>query len=157
MSTLPQVQSDQFAQSPVRGDLDLSIMHGGIVTGTMYSAGPTDTFAAGSRVKLNTAAAVAGALPSFVAAADNEAAFGVIKRTPQKALFAVGDVVEVVMAGNPSVIWQCAGATITPGLSVGLATGFVVAADGSHTAMGVALDYAIDSTMLRVIVGAAAC
>jgi len=157
MSTIPQVQSDQFAQSAVKGDLDLAIMHSGVVVGSIYSATPAHTFAAGSRVKLDASMASAGALPRFVKAADNEAAFGTIKRTPQKALFAVGDIVEVCMAGNPVVQWQVAGATLTPGLSVGMSTDFIVAADGSHTAMGVALDYAIDSTMVRVVIGAVAC
>jgi len=157
MSTLPYVQADQFAQTPAKGDLDLSIMHGGIVTGVVYSANPADVFNSGNRVKLDTAQAVPGAMPRFVAAADNEAAFGVIKRTAQKAQFAVGDVIEVVMAGNPSVVWECAGATITPGLSVGMASGFIVASDGTHTAVGVALDYATDSTMLRIIVGFQSC
>lgn len=157
MSTIPQVQTDQFAQTPVVGDLDLSIMHGGIVSGTVHSASPTDTFAAGTRVKLDTTVTTPGSLPRFLAAADNEAAFGVIKRTVQKALYVVGDIIEVIMAGNPSVVWEAAGATITPGLSVGLSSGFVVASDGSHTAMGVALDYATDSTMLRVIIGFASC
>jgi hypothetical protein len=157
MSTVPQVQSDQFAQTPFRGDLDLSIMHAGVIVGTVYSATPTDTFAAGARVKLDVTVTTPGSLPRFVAAADNEAAFGTVKRTPQKALFVVGDVVEVCMGGAPTVQWQVAGATITPALSVGLSSGFVVAADGSHTAMGIALDYATDSTMLRVITGYVAC
>jgi len=157
MSTIPQVQTDQFAQSAVKGDLDLAIMHSGVVTGVIYSATPTDTFAAGARVKIDAAMVTPGAIPRFVAAADNEAAHGFIKRTPQKALFVVGDVVEVVLAGNPNVMWMVAGATITPALSVGLSSGFVVAADGSHTAAGIALDYATDSTMVRVIVGGRTC
>ena len=157
MSTVPQVQSDQFAQSPMRGDLDLSIMHSGVIVGTVYSATPTDTFASGSRVKLDPAMATPGALPRFVAVADNAAGHGTIKRTPQKALFAVGDIVEVQFGGVPAVQWQVAGGTITPGLSVGLASGFVVASDGTHTAMGIALDYATDSTMIRVITGFVAC
>jgi len=157
MSTVPQVQSDQFVQSPMKGDLDLSIMHAGVVVGRIYSAGAADTFAAGSRVKLDTTFATPGALPRFVAAADSEAAHGVLKRTSQKALFVVNDIVEVQLGGNPAIMWQVAGATITPGLSVGMASGFIVASDGTHTAMGIGLDYATDSTMIRVISGYVAC
>ena len=158
MSTVPQVYSDQFEQQPAVGDQDMAIMHAGVIVGRVYSAAPTDTFKAGTRVKIDVTVTTPGSLPRFVAAVMGEAADGVIKRTAQKALFAVGDIVEVQLAGNPSIMWQCCGQTVTPGLAVGVdANNFLVGVDGSHLVSGKALDYGTDSTMVRVIYGYTAC
>jgi len=152
---VPPVQTDQFNQSPVAGDLDLAIMHSGVLTGVL-SASVVVQLVAGSRVKLDDSVATPGSLPAFVAAADNEAATGVIKRTAQKASFTGGDVIEVVFAGNPSVIWEVAGATVSPNDDVEMAAGFVQP-KAAGALMGKSLDYAVVSTMVRVILGFVAC
>ena len=152
--TLPQMYSDQFEQAPAKGDLDLAIMRSGVIAGTFYSVTPTDTLAAGSRVALDTTNTAPGN-PRFVAVADNAAAFGVVKRNSKKALFAVGDAIEVAYIGGP-VVYECANATVTPGMDVEMASGFVQE-KSAGTKMGLALDYALVSQMLRVIIGFVSC
>jgi hypothetical protein len=152
MPSVPQFQSDSFEQGSARGDLDLSIMKSGVVSGVLGTV--ATTLQAGDRVKILTTSTTPGVI-SFVVALDNEAAFGVIKRTAKKAQFVTGDQVEVAYCGGP-VSWQVAAATVRPGYSVEMASGYVQ----EHVAgnvLGMSLDYALVSTMLRVVVGFVAC
>ena len=152
-SFVPPVQSDQFNQSPIMGDLDLAIMKSGVLTGTFYSATSTDTIAAGLRVAIDTSYTGTGI--RFVAVADNVAAFGAIKRTIQKALFSVGDVIEVAYCGGPAMV-GIAAATVRPGESVEMASGFIQE-HSAGTVVGLSLDYAAQSNPLRFIIGFVSC
>lgn len=154
MSAIPQMYTDQFDQQPAVGDVDLSIMKSGVLTGVLASS-VTGSKIAGTRVKLDASNTKPGTV-AFVVAADNEAAYGVIKRTAQKTSFVAGDLIEVAYQGGPAM-FLAAGATIAPGVVVGMASGFLVASDGTHTAMGTLLDYATDSTMVRVVIGHVTC
>lgn len=146
--SLPQFQADQFDQQPAKGDLDLAITRSGVVTGAV---GGASTLYAGNRVKLDSTVTAPGTV-AFVAAADNEAAFGVIKRTPKQSSFAPGDHVEVTFNGGP-VVYECGSATLTPGTPVAMSSGFLAAVDGTHLQMGLLLDYVVQSSMGRVITG----
>jgi hypothetical protein len=153
MATVPPVYADQFEQGAVRGDLDLTITKSGVIVGVMGVIGATTAYA-GDRVKIDTANTAPGQI-KFVPAADNEVAFGCIKRTAKSASFVQGDEVEVTFMGGP-VIYQVAAATVRPGYAVEMASGFVQEkAAGSQ--LGMSLDYAIVSTMLRVVTGWVAC
>lgn len=145
---VPQVQTDQFAQTPARGDLDLAITRSGVLTGVLNGVA---NLKAGDRVKLDSTVTTPGVV-GLVAAADNEAAFGVIKRNAKQATFAPGDHLEVTFSGGQA-IYEVGATTLTPGTLVGMNAGFLVAADGTHLQMGILLDYVTQSAMARVITG----
>lgn len=148
MSSVPQVFADQFEQNAVRGDLDLAIQKSGLLTGVL---GGADDLAAGDRVKIDTSVTTPGSV-RFVAALDTEAAFGIIKRTSKQATFSPGDKLEVTFQGGP-VVYEVANATITPGIAVTMNAGFIDVVAGGRATIGLSLDYAVQSGMLRVITG----
>ena len=152
MSTVPQFQTDQFDNSnPARGDLSEAITRSGVLAGVLMSG----TLYAGDRVKLDSSITTPGFV-GFVAAADNEAAFGVIKRTPKQTTFVAGNEdtnkLEVAFAGSQCV-YEVGGTTLTPGTPVAMSSGFLAAVDGSHLQMGLLIDYVIQSSIGRVIIG----
>lgn len=154
--SVPQLSSDQFAQTPCRGDLDLTITKSGVISGTLTSvagAQQTGQVNAGDRVKLDASVTDPGFI-GFVPAADDEAAIGCVKRTSKQAAFAAGDICEVAYFGGP-VMYQVAGATVTPGATVEQADGFVQPL-AANSPLGIALDYGVESGMIRVILMAPA-
>jgi hypothetical protein len=153
-AALPLMYPDQFKQNSVVGSQDLRIMDSKVMSGVL-AASETGYLIAGSRVKFDSANTQAGKLV-FVAASDDETAHGVIIKTAQKTQFTGGDMIEVAYSGGP-VVYFCASTTIAPGTGVGQATGFLVAADGTHSTMGLLIDAAVESAMVRVIIGHVAC
>ena len=166
----PSVQIDQFTQGAMPGDLDQTIADKGVITGEL-SASVTNTLVTGTRVLLDSAYTGSG-VPHFVACADNAAAHGVIKRTAQKSGYTGGDVIEVVLGGKPNIMWMVAGSAVTPGLPVEVDSTPVVGQtlpqpfvnpvgttdpSLSNKQMGLALDYAVQSALVRVILGFVAC
>lgn len=156
MPTLPTFSPDQFDNStPARGDLSMAISQTRILPGVLASG----TVTAGDRVKIDTTNTTPG-LVAFVAAADDEAAFGVVKRTAKQTTFIAGNEdtnkIEVAFSGGQCV-WECAGGTLTPGTPVAMSSGFLAAVDGSHVQMGLLIDYVVVSAMGRVIVGWTPC
>lgn len=145
---VPQVQTDQFNQTPARGDQDLAITRSGVLAGVLNGV---STLHAGDRVKIDTTVTTPG-VPGFVAAADNEAAFGVIKRTAKAASFVPGDGIEVMFLGGPAV-YEIGGTTIAPGTPVAMSSGFLAPVDGTHLQMGLLIDSVTQSTPGRVILG----
>ena len=151
MSAVPQLYSDQFEQTPVRGDLDLAITKSGVIAGVLTSisgAVQTGHVYAGDRVKLDAASTVPGFV-GFVPAADTDDAIGTVKRLGKKSDFVAGDAIEVAYFGGP-VMWQCAGATVTPGMQVEMLSGFTQELD-TKKLLGINLDYAVQNGMHRVI------
>lgn len=146
--SVPQVQTDQFNQTPARGDLDLAITRSGVLTGVLNGVA---SLKAGDRVKLDSTVTTPGAV-GFVSADDDEEAFGVIKRNAKQATFAPGDHLEVTFQGGPC-IYEVGATTLTPGTLVGMSSGFLVLTDGTHSQMGILLDYVVQSAMARVITG----
>lgn len=155
MSTVPPFYTDQFNQQPARGDLSMAISQTRILPGVLTSG----TVVAGDRVKIDTSVTTPG-LVGFVAAADNEAAFGVVKRTAKQTTFTAGNEdtnkLEVTFQGGPCV-YEVAGSTLQPGTPVAMSSGFLAAVDGAHLQMGLLIDYVTDSTFGRVIMGFVAC
>jgi hypothetical protein len=156
MSTVPQMSTNPFGPAnPMVGDVSESITASGILAGVL-TAGSAK---AGDRVKLDSTITIPGYI-GFVPAADDEAAFGVIKRTAKntsyKSVAAGGDEttnkVEVVFSGGQCV-YQPSGATLTPGTLVAKAAGFLAAVDGTHLQMGLLIDYVVQSSIGRVIIG----
>lgn len=144
--------TNQFQQGVVAGDLDLNIMAGGAFAGVLSANQdtPAVTVQAGTPAKIDTSI-TAGFVPNFLQAAVSDVAIGYFKRTAKKALFAIGDVVEVAITAGP-VMWLLAEGTITPGAKVESATdllGVVTLASGK--ARGIALDYGTSGQLIRVI------
>lgn len=155
MANVPQMSTNVFGpdSSPMRGDLADAISGKGLLAGILSQG--VGVLNAGDRVKLDSTNTTPGLL-SFVAAADNEAAFGVLKRVAKQTAFDSSDEtknrVEVAYQGGP-IMYEVGGGTLTPGASVGMSAGFLVAADGGHSAMGLLIDFVAQSTVGRVILG----
>lgn len=152
MSTVPTFQTDSFDNSnPMRGDLSEAISKTGVLAGVLTAG----TVYAGDRVKLDDSITTPGYI-GFVAAADNEAAFGIVKRTPKQTTFVAGNEdtnkLEVVFSGSQCV-YEVGGGTLTPGTPVAMSAGFLAAVDGTHLQMGLLIDYVVSSSMGRVIIG----
>lgn len=151
MPTLPPFNINQFQQAPVIGQVDLQITRSGVITG-MLSANQSGSVVAGQAVKLDPAI-TEGFNPQFLSVADNADCIGIILRTVKAASFSALDEVEVAYFGGP-VIWECAGATLTPGAQVEFATsGGVPFAQplASGKIRGVALDPATINQLFRMI------
>ena len=146
-AALPPQYPDQFEQGQIVGDQALAIHQTGVIVGVL---GGADSLLAGARVKIDTTVTAPGVI-QFVAAADNAAAFGVIKRNSKQTTFAPGDQIEVLLPG--AVVVLCANATIIPGIDVTMNVGFVDVAGDGRAVMGTSLDYAVQSGMLRVRLG----
>lgn len=150
--SVPQFQTDAFDNSnPMRGDLSEAITKSGVLAGILTAG----TVVAGDRVKLDSSITTAG-IVGFVAAADNEAAFGVVKRTPKQTTFVAGNEdtnkLEVAFAGGQCV-YEVGGSTLTPGTPVAMSSGFLAAVDGTHLQMGLLIDFVVSSSVGRVIIG----
>lgn len=149
MPNNPSFSTNAFNNTnPARGALAESITKSGVVTGIFTGTGPAF---AGDRVKLDNTVTTPGFV-GFVAAADDEAAFGVIKFNVKQDQFNQGDTVEVVFQGGQAV-YQIGSTTLVPGTLVGMSSGFLVQQDGTHAQMGILIDYVLVSTPGRVIIG----
>jgi hypothetical protein len=141
---------NQQQQTPVEGDLDLQIQRSQTITGVL-SANQVTALVAGSSVKFDSAITVGG-IPQFVAAAVGDVAVGYIKRTVQAASFNTGDKVEVVGNFGP-VMWLTAHGTILPGATVeDYSTAGQVQTKSAQKARGLALDYATDGQLIRIMI-----
>lgn len=143
------ININQFAPTPVKGDIDLSIAESQTISCQVDSSQAT-ALVAGQPVKLTTAV---GALPVVIAAGQTDVAFGFIKRTVQAASFNALDKVEVVGQFGP-VMWLESAAAIAAGARVEDASGdLTVQTFTSNKVRGVALDAATAANqLLRVII-----
>lgn len=145
----PTFSSNAFNNvNPARGALAIPITANGVLSGVL---GGASNLVAGDRVKIDSTVTIPGKI-KFVAAADNEAAFGTIIFNVKQDTFAPGDTLEVAYSGGQAV-YQVAGGTLTPGTPVAMSTGYLAAVDGTHLQMGILLDYCTINTIGRVIVG----
>ncbi len=155
--SIPTFSTDQFDNStPARGDLSMAISQTRILPGVLKDG---ETVAAGDRVKIDDANTVPG-LVVFVPAADDEAAFGVVKRTVKQTTFIGGNEdtnkLEVAFSGGQCV-YEVGSTTLAPGTPVAMSSGFLAVVDGSHVQMGLLIDAVVQSSMGRVIVGWTPC
>ena len=144
------ININSFAPTPVLGDLDLTIMETGTISG-MLSVNQATALVAGTPVKFDSAI-TSGYFPQFIAAAQGDIAIGYIKRTVQAASFAAGDKIEVVGTFGP-VMWLNANSTMAPGIPVQQNTSdatIVEAVSGQKT-RGILLDPAVAGQLVRVI------
>ena len=141
------LNSNQFAQVPVKGQIDMSIKDGKI--GGMISANQATSLYPGQRVKLDTAAQVF--TPSFVAAAVGDVAIGIIAYNTKQSAFAALEAVEIILFGGP-VYYAEAAAAITAGALVEGVAGAKVQTHSAQQQTGIALDGASAAgDLIRVI------
>lgn len=145
--SFPVFSSNSFNNvNPARGAVAESVKDSAL-SGILAGAGAV----AGDRVKIDTTVTTPG-MVQFVAAADNEAAFGIVKFSVKQDSFSVGDTVEVIFSGGRAVN-LVAGGTLTPGTPVAYTAGYLSAVDGTHLQIGLLIDYAVINGVGRVIVG----
>lgn len=147
------ININQFAPTPVLGDLDLQIAESKTISG-MLSANQATSLVAGSPVIFDSAI-TSGYLPQFKAAAASDLAFGYLKRTVQAATFATLDKVEVVGHYGP-VMWLNALSTMAPGIPVQSNAGdaTVVEVVTSGKVRGILIDPAVTGQLVRVMIAA---
>lgn len=145
--------TNQFSQQVAIGDLDLNIMQSGTLVGILSpnQSSPGVTVSAGMPAKFDTTI-TSGSVPNFLQAAQTDLAIGMFYRTTMQAVYGLLDIVHVALFGGP-VMWLLANGTITPGATVyNDSTGaFVNTTGGGNKARGIALDYAVNNQVLRVL------
>lgn len=145
--------TNQFGQQVAVGDLDLGIFETGALPGILSAnqSSPAVTVKAGAAAIIDSAI-TAGRVIQFKQGLYTDATvIGFFRRTAQKALFAIGDQVEVVL--NGTVIWLPASGTIAPGAQVQNHTdsfGVVTASGGKIR--GINLDYVTSGSLARVLI-----
>lgn len=134
---------------PIPGELDIQTMQNGVFTAIVDAAQAT-ALKPGQFVKLQSTNT--GPMPKVVAAAQSDAAIGMVAYIVKDTTFVAGDKVEIVFFGG-NVIWlQATAVAITPGTQVESdSTGLLIQAITSNPARGIALDYFAASGMGRII------
>jgi hypothetical protein len=146
---------NQFKQVPVEGTLDLSLMKSGVISGVI-SVNQATALNPGARVKLDTTAQVF--VPSFVAAAYNAFADGILIFTSKGSSMEAETACEVAMDTIGPIMWLEAAAAITAGVVVEAVTGVrTVQTYSAGKKVGVALDGAAAAgDLIRVIMNSLA-
>lgn len=142
------ININQFAQTPIKGTLDLQISARGVISG-LVSDNETDPVTAGAKVKLDTANT--GPIPTFVLADESEEGFGLVIFNTQHATVSAPKAIEVAYFGGPVIYLEGAG-TVAPGAAVQFdADGNVEALD-SDAQVGIALDPVAAGVVSRIII-----
>lgn len=164
-SVRPTTFINQFKQSVYPGEVDLQISRSGVLT-AILSPNQTSDLVSGARVKLD-AANTQPTMPQVVAAADNEAALGVIIKTVKKGIAranlggagTVGEIVEIGLLPLGVCVWQVANDTIAPMQQLEAATVTISGQDypffqpkAANALAGLALDPAVQNAVFRMFV-----
>jgi len=134
---------NQFKQSAVKGEMDLQIMGSGVISGVV-SENQATALKPGDKVTVDTAADIF--VPSFVKAAYNASALGIVIYTSRKSPSAysadTGEALEVsLLLGRVPVIYLETSAAVTAGARVEYNSSDLVTTYGSsNKAIGYALD-----------------
>ena len=142
--------ANQFSQVALKGQLDLSIMQSGVITG-IVSADETDTLYPGDYVNLDTVAGIS--IPSFAKAVKGGAAFGLVIFGTKQSSFVANDRIEVaLLTGSNPVIYMEAAAAIAAQAYVEDVGDLTVQTLASEKQRGIALDGAAAAgDLIRVI------
>lgn len=155
MSTL---NINQFAQVPVRGQLDQQIARSGVVQGMVSAANTTTPIEPGDAVDLDPAITVVGA-PQFITALYTDVSFGYMIYDPKSSSVLTPGVIQVAMRWVGPTIWLIAGGTIQPGALVEQANSstydVVTFGTSSSKVRGVALDPGSIGQLMRVVLAGA--
>lgn len=148
------ININQFAQVPVRGELDLQIAKSGIFSGIVSAN--SAAIVAGDDVILDEAITVAGTL-QFRLALYTEVAMGFAILDPRAATVATPGAIQVASRLTGPVMWLIAGATIAPGALVEQvnSASYDVQTLAAGKLRGMALDYATIGQLTRVLLAQA--
>ena len=147
----------QFAITPIKGDMDMSLISGSGVLSGIVSKNQATAIYPGQRVTLDTSAVNGGGLPSWVAVAVGNSGIGVVVRNTKKtgALYSAYDIIEVVLdVPFTGIQWHEAAAAFACGtqLEVASASDITVQTRSASKAIGIALDGASAAgDLVRVI------
>lgn len=139
------ININSFAQTPVRGELDLRIAKAGVIAGVL-SASVVGSVKAGDFVKLDSTATAAG-VPQFLPAAVGEAALGQVVRSVKAGSFVAGEGIEVAGLFGP-VMFVAASAAVAPGDALESSAPGTMAPLAAGVRRGIALDAASGSGVL---------
>ena len=146
---------NQFKQAPVKGEIDLQIMGSGVISGVV-SVNQATALKPGDKVTLDTAADVY--TPSFVKAAYNASAIGIViyntRKAPSGYSASAGEAIEVMLLLGPSnVIYLETAAAVAAAARVEYGSSDTVQTYGSsNKGIGYALDGASGAAkLIRVI------
>ncbi len=150
---MSQLNINQFAQVPVRGQLDLQIARQGVIQGAV-SANQGTPLNSGDFVDLDPAQTAIGQ-PQFISALYTDVNFGNMIFDPKAAEVSTPNSVQVAARQIGPVIWLVAGGTINPGQFVEQANSstydVVVYGTASSKLRGQALDPGSVGNLMRVI------
>lgn len=145
------LNTNQFAQVPVRGEQDLGISRNGILS-VIVSVNQATALKAGDFVIIDAAVTTQGDIP-FVKKADDDDV-GLIMCIPhdvKKDSYSAGDSLQVALPFGGPVIFMTAGATIAPGAAVEDHEDGTVVTLASNKLRGFALDPGVTGALLRVL------
>lgn len=140
---------NQFAQSPVRGMLDLAIMKSGVISG--FSTDVSNTLHPGDRVKLDSTNITA--VPAFLKAAITEDAIGTVAYSVRNSSVVAGQPLEITLPGGCAVQYQEGGETLLPGAAVEFNSSdqVITFASGASKKTGIVLDKLTSGSLGRVL------
>ena len=146
--TIPSQYTNQFEQTPVIGQQDLSLLKGSNSLAFQVSPNQATAMKAGDAFILDTAITSPMGFPQIISVADSAKSLGTIAFTNKAVSFTAGDVVEGLVVLGPAV-FMVAAATIAAGAQVERASGYVQT-KASGALMGIALDPGVVNQFLRV-------
>ena len=151
--TPPSLNSNQFAQTAVRGQLDLQISKSGVIAG-FVSPNQVGPIVAGDPVKLDPALTTQG-MPMFLSAAPTDDALGVMifneKAATVDPAVNPNDPIEVALLAGP-VIFEVAETTILAQQAVESNADGNMQPLGAGKQRGIALDPAVAGQLFRMII-----
>lgn len=142
------LNSNQFGQTVIKGQRDLSVSMGGKILTGVVSQSQATAMVPGQRVKLDNTAGI-GVL-SFVAAAVTDVAIGVIGYQTNKSSFTKGNAIDVLSLG--SVYYAEVAVALSAGVTVEGVAGQTVQLANASKKHGVALDAGAAGDLVRVMI-----
>jgi hypothetical protein len=148
---MPNLNTNQFAQVPVRGEQDLQISRSGILS-VIVSPNQATALKAGDFVIIDGTVTTQGDMP-FIKKADDDDV-GLIMCIPhdvKKDSYSAGDSLQVALPFGGPVIFLVAGATIAPGAAVEDNESGKVVTLASNKLRGYALDPGVTDQLCRIL------
>ena len=142
------ININQFAQTPVRGQLDLQIAKSGVLSGEI-SVNEAGSIEAGDPVKLDPAAT--GAVPQFLAAGPTDDAIGYLVYDVKRTTLVARDAAQVSYFGGP-VMFMEAETALNPGVQVEQNANGKVQVLNTGKLRGLTLDPVAIGGLFRVII-----
>ncbi len=142
---------NQFAQVPIRGQQDLQISQTGSLS-CIVSPNQATALKAGDYVKIDANVTTAGNFPNVIAAANSVVGLVfVVIHSVQHDSYVAGDVIQCAPLINGPVLFLTAAATIAPGAAVEDSGSSTVQTLSGGKLRGYALDPGVTAQLVRVL------